>query len=179
MYTYTCIYIHRYIHIRPHATIYVSSYYYISGWMARRCRLRRTEKVLYRLWLLKRDMLQSSSYMYVCMYVYIYHTHRLDGEKVSTMEYWKKDMLQGSTGVNHIPPVGIDVLYSRKYCKRAYTTHISPVGGGSCVHVCISIFMWVYLHFCVNHTHLRECVCVIHTITHTHTHTHTYKVDMR
>jgi len=29
----------------------------------------------------------------------------LDGEKVQTLEYWKKDMLEGSTGVNHIPPV--------------------------------------------------------------------------
>lgn len=31
----------------------------------------------------------------------------LDGEKVTTMEYWKKDLLEGATGVNHIPPVGV------------------------------------------------------------------------
>ena len=31
----------------------------------------------------------------------------LDGEKVSALEYWKKDMLEGSTGKNHIPPVGV------------------------------------------------------------------------
>ena len=94
----------------------------------------------------------------------MYHTHRLDGEKVSTMEYWKKDMLQGSTGVNHIPPVGIDVIYSRKYCKRAYTTHISPVWGG---RVCMYIFLFLLLisSFLCESIHLRECV-----ITRAHTH---------
>jgi hypothetical protein len=78
--------------------------------------------------------------------MYIYISHRLDGEKVSTIEYWKKDMLQGSTGVNHIPPVGIDVIYSRKYCKLHHPN--IPCVGGSCVHVYTFIFMWVYLHFC-------------------------------
>jgi hypothetical protein len=33
----------------------------------------------------------------------------MDGEKVSTVEYWKKDMVQGSTSTAVIPPVAADV----------------------------------------------------------------------
>jgi len=44
------------------------------------------------------------------------------------LEYWKKDMLEGSTGVNHIPPVGIYTHTCMEHVRmHIYSVqHVSP-----------------------------------------------------
>ncbi|EKX41980.1 sulfite reductase [Guillardia theta CCMP2712] len=62
----------------------------------------------------------------------------LDGEKAAEVEYWKKDLVQGSTGTNHIPPgTGIitgdelEPLYGRTYLPRKFKVAVTVPGDNS------------------------------------------------
>ena len=52
----------------------------------------------------------------------------MDGEKAMTLEYWKKDMLEGSTGANHIPPVAKSLEELDSQIKKAMLHAYSKVG---------------------------------------------------
>jgi hypothetical protein len=81
-------------------------------------------------------------------------------------------MLEGSTGVNHIPPVGI---YTHMHGARthAYILCAACIPVFTCLHtrayvqdlsvgilsLCVSLYITVYNYTYV-HTELRVCVCV-------------------
>jgi hypothetical protein len=82
------------------------------------------------------------------------------------LEYWKKDMLEGSTGVNHIPPVGIYVYthmhaYIHVLVCIAYICERTGVHAAHRMHSVFTVHVHVCIYVCMCvPVHARSCACM-------------------